>query len=219
MGPDAMIFVFEYLILSQLFHSPLSRSSRGSSVPLCSLKYWLYFITYLFPTCSLLTRRYCCCSVVQSCLTLCDPMDCSLPGFPVLHHLPELAQIHIHWVSNTIQPFYPLSSPSPPAFNLSQHPGFFLMSWLFASGGQCIGASTTASVLPMNIQDWVPLGLTGLISLQSKGVLSFLQHHSSKTLILRYSVFFMVQLSHPYVTTVWMWDCPFSFDYRTLLAK
>ena len=62
-----------------------------------------------------------CCSVAQSCPTLCGPMDCSTPGFPVLHHLPELAQIHVHWVGDAIQPSHPLSSPSPPAFNLSQH--------------------------------------------------------------------------------------------------
>ena len=108
-----------------------------------------------------------CCSVTQSCPTLCNPLDGSSPGFPVLHHFPELAQTHVHWVSDAIQPSHPLSSPSPPAFNLSQHRSF-LMSLLFASGGQSVGAS--ASVLPMNIQDWFPLGLTGLISLQSKGL-------------------------------------------------
>ena len=65
--------------------------------------------------------------VVQSlsCLTLCDPMDCSTPVFPVLHHLPELAQTHVHWVSDAIQPSHPLPSPSPPAFYLSQHQGLF----------------------------------------------------------------------------------------------
>ena len=61
----------------------------------------------------------CCCSVTQSCLTLWDPMDCSTPGFPVLHHLPEFAQTHVHWVADAIQPSRPLSSPSLPAFNLS----------------------------------------------------------------------------------------------------
>ena len=64
-------------------------------------------------------------SVAQSCLTLCDPMDCSTPGFPVHHQLPELAQAHVHGVGNAIQPSHPLSSPSPPAFNLSQHQGLF----------------------------------------------------------------------------------------------
>ena len=66
-----------------------------------------------------------CCSVVKWCLTLCDPMDCSTPGFPVLHHLVEFAQTHVHWVNNAIQPSHPLSSPSPPALNLSKHQGLF----------------------------------------------------------------------------------------------
>ena len=74
------------------------------------------------------------------------------PGIPVLHHLPELAQTHVHRVSDAIQPSHPLSSPSPSAFNLSQHLSF-PMSLFFASGGQSIGASASASVLPMNIQD------------------------------------------------------------------
>ena len=69
--------------------------------------------------------RMSCCSVAQSRLSLCDPMDCSTPGFPVLHHLPELAQTHVHWVGDAIQPFCPLSSPSPPALNLAQHQGLF----------------------------------------------------------------------------------------------
>ena len=64
-------------------------------------------------------------SVVQSCLTLCDPMDCSTPGLPVHHQLPEFTQTHVHWVGDTIQPSYPLTSPSPPAFNLSQRQGLF----------------------------------------------------------------------------------------------
>jgi len=63
-------------------------------------------------------------SVAQSCLTLCDPMKCGTPGFPVHHQLPELAQTHVHWISDAIQPSHPLSSPSPPAFNLSQHQVF-----------------------------------------------------------------------------------------------
>ena len=65
-----------------------------------------------------------CCSVTQLCLTLCSPMDCSMPGFPVLHHLPELAQTD-HWVGDTIQPSHPLSALSPPAFSLFQHQGLF----------------------------------------------------------------------------------------------
>ena len=73
-------------------------------------------------------------------------------------------------ISDAIQPSHPLSSPSPHAFNLSQHQGFFLWVSFFASGGQRIGASASSSVLPMKIQGWLPLGLTGLISLQSKGL-------------------------------------------------
>ena len=73
----------------------------------------------------------CCCSIFQSCLTPCDPMDCSTPGFPVLHHLPEFTQTHVHWVDDTIQTSHPLSSPSPPAFSLSQHQG--LSQWVSSS--------------------------------------------------------------------------------------
>ena len=103
----------------------------------------------------------------QSCLTLCDPMDYSTPGFPVLHHLLELAQTHVHPVGDAIQPSHPLSSPSSPAFNLSQHQG--LLQWTGSSHQMAyIEASASASVLPMNIHSRFPLELTGLISLLSK---------------------------------------------------
>ena len=92
-------------------------------------------------------------SVAQSCLTLCDPMNGSTPGFPVHHQLPEPTQTHVHHVTDAMQPSHPLSSPSPPSFSPSQHQGLFPMSQSFASGGQNIGASTSASVLPMNIQN------------------------------------------------------------------
>ena len=101
-------------------------------------------------------------SVAQSCPTLCNPTDCSTPGFPVLDQLLELAQTHVHWVGDAIQPSHPLSSPSPPAFNLSPASGSFPVSQFFPSGGQSIGAPASASVLPVNIQDWFLLGLTGL---------------------------------------------------------
>ena len=104
-------------------------------------------------------------SFSQSCLTLCDPMDCSMPGFPVHHQLPEFTQTHVHWVGDAIQPSHSLSSSSPSAFNLSQHQGLF--QWI--NSFQSIGVSASASVFPMNIQAWFPLGWTGLISLQSKG--------------------------------------------------
>ena len=70
-------------------------------------------------------------SVPQSCPILCDPMDCSMPGFPIHHQLLEFTQIHIHWIGDVIQPFHPLSSPSPPAFNLSQNQGVF--QWVSSS--------------------------------------------------------------------------------------
>ena len=93
---------------------------------------------------------------------LCDPMHCSTPGFPVHRQLLELTQTHVHQVCDAIQPSHPQSSPSPPAFNISQHQGLFQMSQFFTSGGQIIGVSALASVLPMNIQDWFPLeGLVG----------------------------------------------------------
>ena len=113
-------------------------------------------------------------SVTQLCLTLCDPMDCSTPGLPVHHQLPELAQTHAPRVGDAIQPSHPLSSLSPPTFNLSQHQGLF--QWVNSSHQvtKVLGVSASASVLPktipVNIQDWFPLGLTGLISLKSKGL-------------------------------------------------
>ena len=105
-------------------------------------------------------------SVTQSCPTLCDHMDCSMPGIPVLLHLPEVAQtpvIESLMPSNHLILCYPLLL-LPSLFPI------ILMSQLFASGGQSIGASASAPVLPMNIQGWFPLGLTGLISLLSKGL-------------------------------------------------
>ena len=129
---------------------------------------------------------------------LCDPMDCSTPGLPVHHQLPEFTQTRVHCVGEAIQPSHPLSSPSPPVF-IHSFPasGSFLMSQLFTSGGQSIGASTSASVLLMNNQDWSPLDL---LSVQ-RTLKSLLQHYSSKASILRCSVFIIVQLSHPYMTT------------------
>ena len=99
-------------------------------------------------------------SVAQSCPTLCNPMDCSTPGFPVHCQLPEFSQTHVHWVGDAIQPSHPLSSRSPPALNLSEHQGSFPVSQFFTSGGQNIGVSVSTSVLPMNTQDWSPLGWT-----------------------------------------------------------
>ena len=96
-----------------------------------------------------------------------------------------------------------LSSAIPFSSCLQYFPvsGSFPVSWLFSSGRKSIGVSASASVLPINIRGWFPLGLTGLISLQSKELSSLLQHHSSKESILWCSVFLMAQLSHPYMTT------------------
>ena len=112
-------------------------------------------------------------SIAQSCLTLCDPMDCSTPGLPVHHQLLESTQTHVHWVSDAIQPSHliiwwdvPFSS-CPQSFPVSES---FQMSQPIASGGQSIGVSASTSVLPMNTQDWSCLGWTGWISLQSKGL-------------------------------------------------
>ena len=224
-------------------------------------------------------------------------MDYSTPGFLVLHHLPELAQTHVHWVSDAIETSHPIApfssfpqsfpesglfpsnpievdsftlssgsglfqwiltyeilpqpqfssvvqscltlwphwlqharppcpSPTPGVYSNSYplsrwcHPtisssvlpfssclqsflasGSFQMSQFFTTGGQSIGVSAWDSVLPMNIQDWFPLGWTGWISLQSKGLSSVFSNHSSKAWILRPSAFFIVQLSHPHMTT------------------
>ena len=110
-------------------------------------------------------------SYKELCLSLWDPMDHSMPGFFLHHYLPEFAQTHVHWVSDTFQPSHPLSSPFLPAFNFSQHQGIFQWVSSYTSGSQSIGAS--ASVLPVNSQGWSPLGLAGLISLLSKGLSGF----------------------------------------------
>ena len=109
----------------------------------------------------------CCCSIANSCPTLCDPVDCSTPGLPVLHYLPEFSQTHVHWV---VMPYDHLILCRPLLLLPSIFPSIrdFIVSWLFASGGQSIEASVLASVLPMNIQGWFPLKWTGLISLLSK---------------------------------------------------
>ena len=130
-------------------------------------------------------------SLTQLCLTLCDPMDCSSPGFPVHHHHPEFTQTHVHWVSDVIQPSHPLSSPSPPALNLSHHQGLF--KWVGSS-------HQVAKVLEFQLQhqscqwifrtDWFPLGWTGWISLQSKG----LSRVFSNTTVQKHQ-FFSAQLS------------------------
>ena len=132
---------------------------------------------------------------------LCDPMDCSTPGLPVYHQLLEFTQTHVHWVSDAIQPFRPLLSPSSPAFNLSQHQGLFK---------RVSSSHHKAKVLEFQLQhqafQWILktdfLRMDWLDLLAVQGTLkSLFQHHSSKASILRHSAFFIVQLSHPYMMT------------------
>ena len=129
----------------------------------------------------------------------CNPMDCSTPGLPVHHQLSEYTQTHVHWVSDAIQPSHPLSSPSPPAFNLFQHQSLSNESALHIRWPKyssfSISHSNNYSGLISFRRDWLDF-------LATQGTLkSLLQHHSSKASILRCSAFFIVQLSHPYMTT------------------
>ena len=110
----------------------------------------------------------CGCSVSLLCPTLCDTMDCSTPGFPILHHFPEIAQTHVRWlgdghptISSSVLPFSSCLQSFPAS-------GSFPVSQFFPSGGQSIGTLASASVFLINIQGWFPLGLTGLLSLQSQ---------------------------------------------------
>ena len=135
------------------------------------------------------TKDMGCCSVTKLPLTLCDPMNCSTPGFSVHHYLPDSAQTHVHQVSDAIQPSYPVIpfASCSQSFPLS---GSFLRSQFFALGSQSTGAPASVSVLPMNIQDWFPLGWIGLTSIQSKG----LSRVFSNTTVPKYQ-FFSAQLS------------------------
>ena len=128
-------------------------------------------------------------SVTQSHLTLCNPMNRSTPGLPVHHQLPEFTQTHVHWVGDAIQPSQPLIpfSSCPQSLPASES---FPVSQLFAWGGQSIGVSASASVLPMNTQDWSLLEWTAWISLQSKG----LSRVFSNTTVQKHQ-FFCAQLS------------------------
>ena len=139
---------------------------------LADLNFFYSFLSHLFVsknTAELGFKKWKFSSVAQSCLTLWNPKDCSMQGFPVHHRLPEFTQTHVHWVSDAIQPSHPLPSLLLPS---SIFPSIhsFQMNQFFTSGGQSIGVSASASVLPMNIQDWFPLGWTGWISSQSKGL-------------------------------------------------
>ena len=149
---------------------PISNQSVVPCPVLTNCAYWHFYF------------KCPCCSVAQSCPTLWDPMDYSTPGFPVLHHLPDLAQTHVCWVSDATQPSHPLSSPSPPAPNLSQHQDLFSESvprirwpkyWSFS-----FSPSSEHSGLISFRMDWLDL-------LPVQGSLtSLLQNHSSKASIL-----------------------------------
>ena len=142
----------------------------------------------------------CCFSVTKSCPTLCDPMDCSMPGFPVLHYLLEFTQIHAHWVGDTIQQSHPLLPLLLPSVFSSIRVFFIELAlhimwpkyWSFSFS---ISASNEYSGLISFRIDWFDLLAV------HKTLKSLLQHHSSKASILQCSAFFMVQLSHPYMTT------------------
>ena len=128
-------------------------------------------------------------------------MDCSTPGLPVHHQLPEFTQTRVHWVGDAIQPSRPLLSPFPSAFNLSQHQGLF--RWVSSSHQVAKVWSFSSSISPSNeYPGLISFRMDWLDRLAVQGTLkSLLQHHISKASILRLSAFFTVQLSHPYVTT------------------
>jgi len=124
-------------------------------------------------------------------------MYCCTETFPVHHQLPESTQTHVHWVNDAIQPPHPLLSPSSPTFNPSQHQGLFIWVSSLASGGQSIGVSASASVLPMNTEDGFPLGWTGWICLKSKG----LSRAFSNTTVQKHQLF-STQLYSPTLTSI-----------------
>ena len=141
----------------------------------------------------------CCCSVAQSSSTLCDSMDCSMPGFPVLHSLLKSAQTHVHWVNDVIQLSHPLSPPSHSALILFQHQGLF--QWV--SSSHQVAKYWRFSINPSNEN-------SGLISFRidwfyllvvQGGLKSLLQNHNSKASNLWHLAFLMLQPSHPYMTT------------------
>ena len=137
---------------------------------------------------------------------LCDPMDFSTPGFRVLHYLPEIVQTHVHWVSGAIQPSRPLSIPFASCLQSFPASGSFQMSHLFASGGLSNGAS--AVVPPMNIRDWFPFRLTGLISLLSKG----LWRVFSNTTVQKHQFLVLSLLYGPTLTSIHSYWENHSFD-------
>ena len=154
-------------------------------------------------------------SVAQSCQGSLWPMDSSMPDFPVHYQLPELVQTHFHQVSDAIQPSHHLI-PFSPCLQSFPTSGSFPMSQFFSSGGQSIGTSPSASVLSMNIQEWFPFGLTGLIYLHSKG----LSKVFSNITVQKYQ-FFSAQLSlrSNYHIHTWLLEKPQLWLEGPLLAK
>ena len=137
-------------------------------------------------------------SVAQSCPTLRNPMDCSMPGLPVHHQLPELAQTHVHRIGDAIQPSHPLSSPSSLAFNLSQHQGLFSNESALCIRWAKYWSFSFSISLSNEHPGLISFRMDRLDLLAVQGTLkSLLQHHSLKASILGRSAFFMFQLSHP----------------------
>ena len=174
--------------------------------------YWSYFSFVNWPnnvlySIFLAALQFQFSSVAQSCPTLCDPMNRSSPGLPVYHQLPESTQTHVHCVGDAIQPSHPLSSPSPPALNLSQHQGLF--KWVNSSHqvAKVLEFQPQHQTFQLNIQDWFPLGLTGLISLLSKG----LSRVFSNTTAQKHQ-FFGAQLYGPTFTPIYDYWKNHSFD-------
>ena len=138
----------------------------------------------------------------QSCLTLCEPIDSSMLGFPVHHQVQELTQIHVHQVGDAIQSSHPLSSPLPfllsvfPSIRVFSNESVFCIRWpKYWSFSFSISSSNDHSGLISFRMDWLDLlGVQGTLK-------SLLQHHSSKASILQCSAFFIVQFLHPYMTT------------------
>ena len=144
--------------------------------------------------------KFCCCSVAQSCLTLCNLMDCSTPGFPVLHHLPEFAQTHVQRVGDAsnhlilCRPLLPWPSILPCIRVYSNESALHIRWPKYWSFSFSISPSNEYSGLISFGIDWFDLfTIQGTLK-------SLLQHHSSKISVLQYSAFFLVQLSHPYMT-------------------
>ena len=171
----------------------------GTSCSIMSMRKIILRVCYVLSSPRLIKSVSQFSSVTQSCLILCDPMDCSMPDFPIHHQLPKFTQTHVPWVNNPS-----ISSSVIPFSCLQSFPasGSFQMSQLFASGGQSIG-SFSFSISPANeYSGLISFRIDWLDLLAVQGTLkSLLQHYSSKATILQHSASFIVQLSHPYMTT------------------